>query len=44
MAWCTAFDDSSAETGSSAYVPLQSSDNNNYVDKKKKAAYNAWGY
>ena len=44
MAWCTAFDDSLAEPGSSAYMPLQSSDYNNYVDKKKKTVYNAWGY
>ena len=41
MAWCTAFDDSLAEPGSSAYLPLQSSDYNNYDDK---AVYNAWGY
>ena len=41
MAWCTAFDDSLAEPGSSAYLPLQSSDYNNYDNK---AVYNAWGY
>ena len=44
MAWCTAFDDSLAEPGSSGYFPLQSSDYNNYVDKKNEAVYNAWGY
>ena len=41
MAWCTAFDDNTAEPASSAYLPLQSSDYNNCVDK---AVYNAWGY
>ena len=46
MAWsrCTAFGESLAEPDSSAYLPLQSSDYNDYVDKKNKAVYNdAWG-
>ena len=44
MAWCTASDESLTELSPSAYLPLQSSDHNNYIDKKNKAVYNAWGY
>ena len=45
MTWCTALDDDSlAKPGPSAYLPLQNSDYNNYVDKKNRAVYNAWGY
>ena len=44
MAWCTALDDSLAEPCLSDYLPLQTSDYNNYVDKKNKEVYNAWGY
>ena len=43
MAWCTPFDDSLAEPGSSAYL-TQSSEYNNYVDKNNTAVYNVWGY
>jgi hypothetical protein len=43
MAWCTASDDNLVEPIPSAYLPLQSSDYNNYVDKNK-TVYNAWGY
>jgi hypothetical protein len=46
MAWCTSSDENLTElvTGPSAYLPLQSSHCNNYVDKKNKTVYNAWGY
>ena len=44
MAWCTAFDENLAEPDSSAYFPLQSSDDNNYVDTRNKGIYNPWGY
>lgn len=40
MAWCTPFDDSLAESGSSAYFPLQKLDYNNYAIDK----INVWGY
>ena len=46
MAWCTSTDESLIEPGPSAHLPLQSSDHNNYADKKNnlKTVYNAWGY
>ena len=43
MAWCTASDENLAEPVPSAYLPLQNSDYDNYVDKNK-TVYNAWGY